>query len=255
MGEDLVGLRARSEHLAGKLAHTEALEVNRAILDAAPGDPVATNRLGAGLIAAGRAPEAVAVYEAGLEANAGNAIMVNRLTQARHAAGLRPVARASAARSTGRRRSGPTGWIKALQHDGDEWPDAPETRDWVNDAGKIDADGNRVNTASGTPWGAPSWKVDDPVGLCYGGTHKVAALVKVAAPPRFDPAFVEGRTGSAEEGRRRPWVTEVVGVSAVDLADAPSLTDLGIDNGSVQQRSRLKLDAERRDKMLQLLGP
>jgi hypothetical protein len=50
-------------------------------------------------------------------------------------------------------------------------------------------------------------------------------------------------------------VTEVVGVSAVDMADAPSLADLGIDNGSVQQRSRLKLDAECRDKLLQLLGP
>jgi hypothetical protein len=58
---------------------------------------VATNRLGAGLIAAGRAPEAVEVYEAGLEANEGNAIMLNRLTQARHAAG-RPAPKTPAAR-------------------------------------------------------------------------------------------------------------------------------------------------------------
>jgi predicted Zn-dependent protease len=97
MGGDLSGLRARSEHLASVLADEEALAVNRAILDAAPGDPVATNRLGAGLIASGRAPEAVEVYEAGLEANKGNAIMLNRLTQARHAAG-RPAPKAPAAR-------------------------------------------------------------------------------------------------------------------------------------------------------------
>ena len=119
-----------------------------------------------------------------------------------------PVRRPS--RSTGQRRSGrPAGSRRcSTTATGGR---TRRCRDWVNDAGKIDADGDRSTPRAGR-LGAPSWKVDDPVGLCYGGTHKVAALVKVAAPPRFDPAFVEGRTGSAEEGRRRPWVTEVVGV-------------------------------------------
>jgi hypothetical protein len=38
------------------------------------------------------------------------------------------------------------------------------------------------------------------------------------------------------------------------LADAPTLSDLGIDHGSMQQRARLMLDDARRTRLLAAFG-
>src|SRR3954454_10664725 len=110
MARSLDDLRARSDALASNLDDAEALEVNAAILRVEPGDAVATNRLGAGLIAGGRSAEAVGVFEAGLEAHPANAIMRDRLKQARHAAALPPPKAASArgARKTVKAADAPT---------------------------------------------------------------------------------------------------------------------------------------------------
>lgn len=78
-------LRARSTQLGSTLGDDEALEVNEAILDLDPGDPVATNRLGIGLINRNRYPRAVEVLELGVRVHPDNTIMVNRLAQAREA--------------------------------------------------------------------------------------------------------------------------------------------------------------------------
>ena len=56
---ELEELRARSTLLSAALGDDEALEVNEAILDLDPGDPVATNRLGIGLINRRRYQQAV----------------------------------------------------------------------------------------------------------------------------------------------------------------------------------------------------
>ncbi len=57
----------------------------REILDLAPGDPAATNRLGIGLLNEGRAAEALAVFEAGLRVHPRNKIMARRADEARAA--------------------------------------------------------------------------------------------------------------------------------------------------------------------------
>jgi hypothetical protein len=92
MATELEELRARSTELADRLGADDALETNAAILDLAPGDPVATNRLGIGLLNAARPAEAIAVLETGLRIHPKNAIMAGRLKLARKAAseGQRP---------------------------------------------------------------------------------------------------------------------------------------------------------------------
>jgi len=82
---ELEQLRARSKQLAAVLGDDEALEVNEAILDLDPGDPVATNRLGIGLINRGRYQQAVDVLEIGLRVHPDDPIMATRLAQARKA--------------------------------------------------------------------------------------------------------------------------------------------------------------------------
>jgi hypothetical protein len=256
MTADLDELRVRSDALADRLGDDGALKVNRAILAIEPGHVVATNRLGAGLMKAGRAKEALEVYEAGLLVHPDNAIMRDRIRQARHAATLPDPGPPSAggARRKGTASAGPTAWIKALHYDDDGWTVEPGKEHWISDPGQTDADGNRVYTANGAPWGEPSWKVGDHVGLYFGGTYKVPVLVEITSPPRFDPAFVERETGSPEDAERWPWVTQIRGINAVSIESAPLLTDLGIDNRSMGRRSRKKLDGEQRERLMRLLG-
>jgi hypothetical protein len=250
MASDLEDLRARSKALDERLADDEALEVNAAILALVPADPVATNRLGAGLIAVGRAKDAIDVYAAGLETHPKNEIMRGRLTQAQHAAMLDKAAASGKQRT---RRSATTGWIKSIYGD-DTWTVAPGEETWISDAGQLDADGNRMYRNDGVAWGEPSWNPGDPVGLYFGGTYKVPVLVAVAGAPYFDPPFVARERNSPERGERWPWVTPVRGIAAVPLADAPTLSDLGIDHGSMQQRARLMLDDARRTRLLAAFG-
>jgi hypothetical protein len=255
MAGSLDDLRARSDALASSLGDDEALDVNAAILAAEPGDAVATNRLGAGLIAVGRATEAVEVFEAGLEANPANRIMLDRLKQARHAAARPAPKPVSKGGSRGGRSSarGSATWIKAVHYSDDGWTVPPGELRWISDPGQVDESGERVHRADGQPAGAPTWRVGDRVGLYFGGTYKVPVLVEVAELPRFDPAFVERETGSHEDAERWPWVTPIRGLKAVSVEDAPSLSDLGIEHSSMQHRARLKLDAERAGRLLRLL--
>jgi hypothetical protein len=256
MAGDLDDLRARSDALANNLGDDEALAVHAAILALVPADPIATNRLGAGLIAVGRATEAVAVFEAGLEAHPANPIMRDRLKQARHAA-ARPAPKPapSGGRRGARTNTGaPEAWIKALHYHDDGWTVRPDEETWVSDPGKIDEQGERVYRADGQPWGEPAWKVGDKVGLYYGGTYKVPVLVEVAELPRFDPEFVRRETGSDDDAERWPWVTPIRGINAVTVEEAPSLADLGIDNRSMGRRARKKLNADQREELLRLLG-
>ena len=250
MALSLDELRARSTALGESLADDEALAVNAAILELVPADAVATNRLGAGLIALGRAKDAIEVYTDGLEAHPDNAIMRDRLKQAQHAAALAHETAASGRPRT--RRATRTGWIKSIYQS--DWTVEPGEETWINDAGQHNAKGERMYRADGVAWGEPSWRIGDPVGLYFGGTYKVPILVEVAGPPSFDPALVARESGSAEEGERWPWVTPIRGIAALALGDAPTLSDLGIEHNRMQQRARLMLDDDERKRLLQLLG-
>jgi hypothetical protein len=116
----------------------------------------------------------------------------------------------------------------------------------------VKSNGERMYRADGLAWGEPSWQVGDQIGLYFGGTYKVPILVEVAGPPRFDPEFVRRESGSAEDGERWPWVTPIRGISAVPLADAPTLAAVGVETASMQQRARLLLDDDQRDRLISL---
>jgi hypothetical protein len=139
-----------------------------------------------------------------------------------------------------------TGWLKSLHYRYDSWTIQPGERTWISDIGRLDANGDRVYRQDGTPWGEPSWKVGDRVGLYFSGTLRVPILVEIIAPPRFDPEFVQKYTdgGEPDAGERWPWVTEVRGLLRVPLLQAPTLDDVGVDHGSVRQRPRLLLNAD-----------
>jgi hypothetical protein len=254
MAGDLEDLQSRSDALSDRLEDDDALEVNAEILALAPGDARATLRLGAGLMLVGRVKDALDVYEKGAQANKANTMIANRVKQARNAVGLADKAPPrSAAGRRGVRSSGVTGWLKAIYYD-EGWTIEPGESTWISDPGQIDGEGQRMVRADGVPWGEPSWRPGDPVGLYFGGTKRVPVLVEVAGKPYFDEEFVARESGNPEDGRRWPWVTPVKGVASLPLDQAPTLEQLGIAHSRMQQRARLLLDDEERKRLLSLLG-
>ncbi len=254
MSRRLEDLRTRSDALADALASDEAVAVNADILGMEPTDVKAATRLGAGLLLLGRTKDALEVYERGLEAHPDNTMIRNRVAQARNAVRLGARVTASVPRRGGTvAQRAPAGWLKSIYHE-PGWTVEPGEETWISDAGQVRADGARMYRSDGVPWGEPSWQVGDPVGLYFGGTFKVPILVEVAGPPRFDPEHVREQTGLAEDAERWPWVTPIRGIAAVPLEDAPTLADLRIETTSMQQRARLLLDDDKRDRLLGLFG-
>lgn len=139
-----------------------------------------------------------------------------------------------------------TGWLKAMHYRHDGWTIQPGQRTWISDISRHDRNGDRVYRQDGTPWGEPSWEIGDQVGLYFGGTLRVPILVEVIASPRFDPDFVQAYNdgGEPDAGERWPWVTEVQGMLAQPLRQAPTLDDIGVDHASMRQRSRLLLSPD-----------
>jgi hypothetical protein len=106
------------------------------------------------------------------------------------------------------------------------------------------------------PWGEPSWKVGDEIGLYFGGTLKVPVLVEVIAPPEFNLAMVQEDAHGEEPdaGERWPWVTRVRGMRSVSLDRAPTLDDLGISHELVQRRPRFTITPDQHDRLVQALA-
>jgi hypothetical protein len=137
-------------------------------------------------------------------------------------------------------------WLKAVHYTRhSEYAWHPGEDFWISDPGRRNAKGERVVRKDGEPWGEPSWKLNDMIGMYFTGTLKVPVLAEVIAPPEFDPATVqlEG-AGEPDAGERWPWVTWVRGISRVALADAPTLDDLGIEARVMQRRPKRRLNAE-----------
>ena len=255
---ELDGLRRRSEALAGE-AGDDALKVNRAILALAPDDPVASNRLGIALINLHRYDEAVEVLAPAVDAHPDNPIAVKRLEEARRRQRAGPPAPAPSRGGGGARpprSDGPTHWIKAVHYHDDEWTIDPGEGTWISDIGRRDAGGRRVYREDGVPWGEPSWKVGEEVGLYFGGTLKVPVLVAVIAAPEFNPELVqaEAHGGEPDAGERWPWVTRVKGLRAVSLERAPSLDRLGIPHERVQRRPRFTITPDEHARLVEALS-
>ena len=239
MTSSLNELLERSLALGDRLGVDESLEINQAILELDPANEFAATRLGIGLLNAERAEEAIPVFEAALRAHPENAFADKRLQQARRdlaSIGAKAPRRRRRARVPARygsrqwttRRAGPRHAGSA--HLGQRRRDHRSAR-------------ARKFRDNGQPWGEPSWRLGDPVGLCFGATDKISMLVEVAAPASFDPAFVASESGSAEDADGWPWVTEVRVINTLPLDSAPTLDELNIPASSVQQRTRKLLDA------------
>jgi tetratricopeptide (TPR) repeat protein len=250
MTDSLDQLLARSLALSDQLGTDEALRINEAILTLDPANELAATRLGIGLLNAGRLEEAIAVLEEAVRAHPENTVAGKRLQQAR-----RDVATAAAPKPRRRpkARIAREVWVKAMQYKAG-WTAKPGALTWVNDAGIIDHNGRRKLRDNGQPWGEPSWRVGDQVGLYLDTTDTIPVLAEIAARPVFDPAFVASQSGSAEDAERWPWVTEVRVINTLPPDSAPTLEDLKIPGNSMQQRTRKLLDATQSDRLLGRYG-
>ena len=197
---------ARSLALSDQLGTDEALEINQAILELDPANELAATA------ARHRPPRtpaasrsAIAVLEAAVRAHPENTVADKRLQQAQ-----RDIATAAVPKPRRRpkARIAREVWVKAMEYK-DGWTTKPGQLTWVSDAGIIDHNGRRKIRDNGQPWGEPSWRVGDQVGLYLDDTNTIPVLAEIAARPVFDPAFVAAQSGSAEDGERWPWVTEV----------------------------------------------
>jgi hypothetical protein len=243
-------LLARSLALSDQLGTDEALEINQAILALDPANELAATRLGIGLLNAGRLEEAIVVLEAAVRTHPENTVADKRLQQAR-----RDIATAAVPKPRRRpkARIAREVWLKAMDYKAG-WTAKPGALTWVSDAGIIDHNGRRKLRDNGQPWGEPSWRMGDPVGLYVGGTDRIGVLAEVAARPVFDPAFVASQSGSAEDAERWPWVTEVRVINTLPPEAAPTLEDLKIPGNSMQQRTRKLLDATQSECLLGRYG-
>jgi tetratricopeptide (TPR) repeat protein len=239
MNNTLDQLLTRSFALSDRLGTDESLEINQAILEVDPTNEMAATRLGIGLLNVERPEDAITVFEAALRAHPDNTVADKRLQQAR-----RDIATAAVPKPRRRpkARIAREVWVKAMEYKAG-WTAKPGALTWVSDAGIIDHNGRRKIRDNGQPWGEPSWRIGDQVGLYVGGTDRIGVLAEIAARPVFDPAFVAGQSGSAEDGERWPWVTEVRVINTLPPASAPTLEDLKIAGSSMQQRTRKLLDA------------
>jgi hypothetical protein len=60
---------------------------------------------------------------------------------------------AAKARTRSSTERAPATWIKAVHYDGDGWTETEGTELWISDPGQRDANGERLYTAGGDPWG------------------------------------------------------------------------------------------------------
>lgn len=92
---ELEALRNRSKELAARLDSPQALRINARLHLEDPGDALAANRFGIGLLQAGRTREAVAVLERAQALQPGSPIARRRLEEARRALRRGPLSRGS----------------------------------------------------------------------------------------------------------------------------------------------------------------
>lgn len=130
----------------------------------------------------------------------------------------------------------PTFWVKSMFYRWDGWTIRPGAQTWISDVGRRKSDGTRIYRSDGVAAGEPGWRADDEIGIYLKGTRVVPVLVRVVSRPRFDPEWVQTYNdgGEPDAGERWPWVTDVLGIAARDLATAPTLAELEISPQGLQ---------------------
>jgi hypothetical protein len=111
----------------------------------------------------------------------------------------------------------------------------PGQRHWISDPGNRDANGKRLHRQDGEPYGKPSYRIGDFIGLYPAPTLKVPTIVEVKSVPHFNPKFVQENAegGEPDAGEKWPWVTEVEGKFEASIDNAPDIDQLGI-RGPIQ---------------------
>jgi hypothetical protein len=88
--------------------------------------------------------------------------------------------------------------------------------------------------ADGEPLMRPAYEPGDLALIYVAGTYRCPAVVEIVAGAAYDPRM-----------RRWGWVTPVrVVAEVVDVADAPTLEEIGVPRVSVGRQSRLRLRPE-----------
>jgi hypothetical protein len=251
--DELAELQARVKSLAPD-AWEEQVAVNEAVLRLRAGDVVATRRLALALVKSGLFDRAEEVVQEALILHPADDILTRR---AEDIARGRRIASAETRSSRPSRTSverAPSSWIKAI-YNGDGWVESEGTEFWISDPGQRDENGERLYTATGDPWGQPSWRIGEEAGIYYGGTGRVPLLVEIIRLPDFNPSFVQAADWAQPgDGERWPWVTWVRVLQSVSIEAAPTLGQLGIDTSSMQQRARLRTDPDIHQRLRKALG-
>jgi hypothetical protein len=235
-------------------AREEQVSVNEAILRVQAGDLVATRRLALALVKLGDFDRADEVVQEALVLHPGDRILTRRAEDILRSRRVADAAAAEVKGGSGADRA-PSTWIKAIHYDDDGWTESEGTETWLSDPGQRDANGERLYTAGGDPWGRPSWRVGEEAGIYYGGTQRVPMLVEIIRPPEFNPAHVDAADWAQPgDGERWPWVTWVRVLKSVDVESAPTLSELGIQTSSMQQRARLRTNPDIHHRLRKALG-
>jgi hypothetical protein len=109
---------------------------------------------------------------------------------------------------------------------------------WVSDR-------HTERPGGGKPLYEPTYKVGEHlvIYLTRGPRRACPAIVRVTAPPTYDPNLVADED-SPESAERWGWVTRVEVLRASDLSEAPELSDLGIEARSVGQHGHIHITRE-----------
>jgi tetratricopeptide (TPR) repeat protein len=254
MTKDIDDLRARSDELDPDDLRG-AVAVYEAILRLQEGDVLATRGLALALVKLGELDRAEEIVQEALVLHPGDKVVRARaddIASARRWA-AKEAATSRTNKASGAARTSST-WIKAVHFYGGRLAERAGDEMWLSDPGQRGADGERLYTAAGEPWGRPSWRVGEQAGVYLGGTQRVPVLVEIIAAPEFNPAFVQAAEWAKDDdGERWPWVTWFRVLKAVELDRAPTLDQLGIGTISMQRRARLRTDPEIHGRLVRAL--
>jgi hypothetical protein len=251
--DELAALQARASSLPPD-AWEEGVSVNEAILRIRAGDLIAARRLALALVKLDDFDRAEEVVQEALALHPGDGILtrraedIDRGRRTAEAVAVKAKTRSSVDRA-------PRTWIKAVYGDGGGWAESEGMELWISDPGQRDANGERLYTAAGEPWGRPSWRVGEEAGIYLGGTQRVPVLVEIIRPPEFNPSLVQAADWAQPgDGERWPWVTWIRVLKSVDVEVAPTLGELGIETTSMQQRAHLRTDPDIHHRLRAALG-
>lgn len=89
----------------------------------------------------------------------------------------------------------------------------------------------------------PQYKVGDRLVVYITEKGVCPAILEVVAEPRWDPAWVDARSGR-NEGRKWGVVTDVRGLWSLALDDAPPVEDIGVPRARIQRHGHIWLEEQ-----------